>query len=71
MSQAHGPIQSPTQITTPNPNQSTPGGTAGARPSGETAESRGRHRGPAAVGEEATVPAQGRHRRPAAQEQVG
>lgn len=30
----------------------------------EITEGRGRHRGPAAVGEEARVPAQGRHRRP-------
>ncbi|HZG05202.1 MAG TPA: hypothetical protein VE546_16800 [Streptomyces sp.] len=34
-------------------------------------EHRGRHRGQAAVGEEARVPALGRHRRPALEEQDG
>ncbi|WP_165869552.1 hypothetical protein [Streptomyces barkulensis] len=36
--------------------------------SAETGEHHGRHRGPAAVGEEASVPVRGRHRRPARQE---
>ncbi|MFD1828340.1 MULTISPECIES: hypothetical protein [Streptomyces] len=37
----------------------------------ETTEGRGRHRGPAAVGEEVQVPVHGRHRRPSPQERDG